>query len=663
MTATTMTAATLQGSVPLTGSPDQFTKASRGDLDRARAEMARLKAMPAPRKTLEALAAYDAAIGALADAASRASVCRNAHPDKALRDVAEQAEQEVDALATEFSLDRGIYDALSALPTEGLDDGTRHYLHKTLRDFRRAGVDKSDEVRAKVRALKEELVRIGQEFGNNIKDDVRTLELDPSDLDGLPGDYVRSHPVQPNGKVKLTTDNTDYVPFITYAKNAGAREQLWRLYRLRGHPKNLEVLSRMLQKRHELATLLGYPTWAAYATEDKMIGSARAAADFIARIADASKARSERDFQQLKARKQKDAPSGDVFSWDTAHYTERIKAEQYGFDAQEARPYLEYARVKQGVLDTTAKMFGIRYRKVDGAPVWHSEVDVYDVLEGDRLLGRIYLDMHPREGKYKHYAQFPLVNGVEGKRLPEGVLMCNFPRPPKDADAVAKGNNAPALMELSDVETFFHEFGHLLHHVLGGHTRWAGVSGVATEWDFVEAPSQMLEEWIFDPEVMQSFARHIDTNQPIPAELVKKAKAADEYGKGLWVRQQMFYAAVSLDFHAMDPQGLDTTRKMAELQERYTPFRHVEGTFFHESFGHLDGYSAIYYTYMWSLVIAKDLFSVFQREGLMNPAPAKRYRQRVLEPGGSKPAAELVTDFLGRPYAFDAYEKWLNAAA
>jgi thimet oligopeptidase len=284
--------------------------------------------------------------------------------------------------------------------------------------------------------------------------------------------------------------------------------------------------------------------------------------------------------------------------------------------------------------------------------VWHPDVEVHDVVEDGRLLGRVYLDMHPRDGKYKHYAQFTLASGQRDVRLPEGVLVCNFPRPAPDA---------PALMEHGDVKTFFHEFGHLLHHVLGGHTRWAGQSGVATEWDFVEAPSQMLEEWVWDPGVLAGFARHVETGEPIPAEVVRRMKAADEYGKGLLVRQQMFYAATSLELHRREPEGLDTTRLVAELQERYTPFRHVDGTYFQESFGHLDGYSAIYYTYMWSLVIAKDLFGPFRAAGIMDAAVARRYRKAILEPGGSKPAAELVKDFLGRPHGFEAYEAWLEA--
>ena len=637
----------------LVGTPESLLAACHADMQRARQGIKLLYGMTAPRDPQAALQAYDEAMGALGDAAARASVCRNAHPDSKMRDAADQCEQEVDALATELSLDRGVYDTLAAIDIDGADAATKYYVQKTLRDLRRAGVDKDDATRARVRTLREELLKIGQEFGKNIKDDVRTLAIDPSELDGLPDDFKQQHKPGADGKVTISTDNTDYIPFVTYAKSSKAREALWRLYRLRGHPNNLDVLSRMLEKRHELATLLGYPSWAAYATEDKMIGSEKAASEFIARISTASSSRSERDYAQLLKRKQKDDPSAkSVPPWDSAYYQERVMAEDYGFDSQAMRGYFEYERVKKGVLDITARMFGIEYRKLSDAPVWHPAVDAYDVVENGKLLGRIYLDMHPREGKYKHYAQFTLANGAAGRALPEGVLMCNFPRP---------SGSEPALMEHGSVRTFFHEFGHLLHHVLGGHTRWVGQSGVATEWDFVEAPSQMLEEWIWDLETLQTFARHHATGEPLPAALLAAARAADEYGKGLWVRQQMFYAATSLEFHARNPRGLDTTKLMAELQDRYTPFKYVEGTYFHESFGHLDGYSAIYYTYMWSLVIAKDLFSVFKKEGLLNPAPARRYRRAILEAGGSKPAAELVRDFLGRPYDFSAYQQWLDA--
>ncbi|RPH64601.1 MAG: peptidase M3 [Acidobacteria bacterium] len=636
----------------LTVAPQAFLETCRSDIAKAKAAADRFKAVDGSRDALASLEQYDTAIALLTDAASRASLARNVHPDESLRKAASDCESEVDKTSTELSLDRAMFSAMSKMDVSKADASTRFYVQRSLRDFRRAGVDLEDAKRARIKTLREELVTLGQEFGRNVADDVRTLEVDPADLEGLPDDFRRAHPAGANGKVVLTTNNTDYQPFMTYARSSTARERFWKVYRLRGHPKNLPVLGRMLEARRELAGLLGFSTWADYITGDKMIGTRQNAAEFIERISSAAGRRAASDYAQILGRKRRDVPAATaVDAWDSAYLQEKVKAEEYNFDSQSVRPFFEYTRVKQGVMDISSKLFGITFRPVRDAVVWHPDVEVFDVLEGERVLGRIYLDMYPRDNKYKHYAQFTLTNGKEGTTLPEGVLVCNFP----------KAGAEPALMEHTDVETLFHEFGHLLHHVLGGHTRWAGISGVATEWDFVEAPSQMLEEWVWAPTSLQTFARHVQTNQPIPADLVARMKAADEFGKGLFVRQQMFYAATSLELHSRDPKGLDTSQVVAELQETYTPFKFVDGTYFQESFTHLDGYSAIYYTYMWSLVIAKDMFTVFSRDGLLNPAAAARYRKMVLEPGGSKPAAELVQDFLGRPYNFNAYEAWLNA--
>jgi thimet oligopeptidase len=215
-------------------------------------------------------------------------------------------------------------------------------------------------------------------------------------------------------------------------------------------------------------------------------------------------------------------------------------------------------------------------------------------------------------------------------------------------------------MQHEDVVTFFHEFGHLLHAIFAGHTPWMGNSGISSEWDFVEAPSQMLEEWCFNRESLQQFARHHETRAPIPDELVQRLRRASEFGKGLANSHQVFYAAVSLNYYNRDPQGVDTTKLLKELQTKYSAFPYVDDTYFQCNFGHLDGYSAIYYTYRWSLVIAKDLYNKFEKEGVLNTRLARRYRQTILEPGGSKKAAEMIQDFLGRPFAFESFEAWLN---
>lgn len=633
-------------------SPQAFKDSCLADIEAARRAAGRFRSSSSATEALAALDDYDSAVALLADAAARASLARNVHPDEAVRTAASACESDVDKANTELTLDRGNYERMAALDVTSADAATKYYVQKTLRDFRRAGVDKDDATRATIRALRDELVTLGQQFDQNIAGDVRTLELDPKELDGLPDDFKRARPPAPNGKVALTTNNTDYQPFMTYATSQTARAAMWKLYRQRGHPKNVPVLKRMLEARQALATALGYPTWADYITGDKMIGTRQSTGDFIARIVAAADKRMKADYAAVLARRQRDVPGATfVDAWDGSFYQEKVKAEQYNFDSQSVRPYFEYSRVKAGVMDITSRMFGITYRAVTDATVWHPDVETYDIYDGSVLLGRIYLDMFPRDNKYKHYAQFSLTNGKAGRMLPEGVLVCNFP----------KAGSEPALMQHSEVETLFHEFGHLLHHVLGGHTRWVGLAGVATEWDFVEAPSQMLEEWVWAPETLQTFAKHYKTGEPIPADLVKRMRAADEFGKGLFVRQQMFYASLSLQLHSRDPKTIDMPKIVAELQETITPYRFVENTFFEESFTHLNGYSAIYYTYMWSLVIAKDMFTVFNRDGLLNRDAAVRYRTRVLQPGGSRPAADLVQSFIGRPYSFKAFEDWLNA--
>ncbi len=396
--------------------------------------------------------------------------------------------------------------------------------------------------------------------------------------------------------------------------------------------------------REEKATLLGYDDWPSYDAEVKMIGEGRRIPEFIDELAGAAEEAGRREIEQL--RDQARAEGEDVVDFSNwRHHAETVKRERFGVDTQEVRRYFDAGRVRQGLLDVTGRLFGLVYEPVD-APTWHPEVASYDVrlAENRQLLGRIHLDLHPRPRKYNHAAQFTLVQGVLGRQLPEGVLVCNFSR---------------GLMELDHVVTLFHEFGHLMHHVLAGRHEWVRFSGVATEWDFVEAPSQMLEEWAWDPGVLRSFATDAQ-GEPIPEDLVRRMRAADEFGKGFLTRTQTAYAAISYWFHQDRPA--DLTDRLGQLFKEYGLVELVPDTHFHTGFGHLDDYGSAYYTYAWSLVIAKDLFSAFDREQLFAPEVAHRYRDTVLVPGGSKDAADLVTDFLGRPYDNRAYADWLASA-
>lgn len=577
------------------------------------------------------------------------------HPDADLRAVAEESERDAIQFITELKLNRELFDAFGALDVSRSDKETRFVVAKILREFRRAGVDQPEEVRRRIAGLNEEIVAIGQMFGRNIREDIREITVDsPADLDGLPKDWIEKHPAGSDGKIHITTQYPDYIPFLTYAHNASARRALYIKFKNRGFSQNIEVLNDLLSKRNELATILGYANYADYVTEDKMIETGAHAQAFIDRVAAIARKAGKRDYDILLERKRKDAPqAAHVADWEKGYYDNLVLTDLFAFDPQSIRPYFNFADVQQGLFKLTQEMFGVTYRRVHGLNLWHPDVTAWDVYDGKERIGRFYLDLHPRPDKYGHAAQFDYRTGIKGKRLPQAALVCNFPNPRDSDDGVA-------LMEHDQVVTYFHEFGHLLHTIFSGHKQWIGSSGITTEWDFVEAPSQMLEEWCYNADALRIFARHYQTGEPIPSTLVEKLRRAGEFGKGYDTAHQTFYAAVSLNYYNRDPGEIDTTKLMVELQKKYSPFPYEEGTHFQCSFNHLNQYSAIYYTYLWSKVIAKDLFSKFEANGVLNTRTARRYREAVLNPGGSKKAADLVADFLGRPYSFDAFQKWLE---
>jgi thimet oligopeptidase len=636
-----------------TGQPDsaRFAAITAERLAAAQKSWDRLLAVKGRHTVANTLVPYDDIIGRADVAGRQATLIREVHPDAAVRQAAEAANQAVSKFTTELSLSRPVYDALRAIDLRGADAETKFYVQKTLRAFRLAGVDRDDSTREQVRGLRDRIVDLQQAFERNIRDDVDTVTATPPDLEGLPADFVARHTPGPDGLVRLTTDYPDAFPVLNYAKSDSLRRRLMLAFLNRAWPQNLPVLDSLLATRHELARLLGFANWADYVTADKMIGSGRNASDFIDKVVEASGPAATREYAVLLRRKQREVPEATaVEQWERRYWSQVVQREQYGFDAQQARRYFAYDRVEQGMLDVAARIFGVRFRRVEGVPVWHPSVKTFEMLENGKVVGRFYFDMHPRPGKFNHAATFAVRTGTTG-RLPEAALVCNLP-------GGVPGD--PGLMEPEDVRTVFHEFGHLIHHLSASHHRWVGISGITTEWDFVEAPSQMLEEWIRDPATLASFAKDYQTGEAIPADLVRRMNRATDFGKALGVRRQMVYARISLGLHDRPPGAVSPDSLVTETETRYEPFPPMAGSHFEAGFGHLTGYSAIYYTYMWSLVIAKDLFSTFDRARLLEPGVAKHYREAVLSPGGSKPAAEIVRGYLGRPFNFDAWRRWLN---
>ncbi len=619
----------------------QYLENCRKDYVKAQGYMAEFSRSDKTYTTSNLLAAINELDAVLDKQMNLAGLYANVHPNAEMRSAAELCEQNMVSLISEISLSRPLYNRISALNIAGLDAEDRRFVEHMLRDYRRSGVDKDDISRARIKALNEEINLIGQQFDKNIREGGRQLVLDSvTELKGLPQDYIDAHKPNEQGKIILTTAYPDYFPFMQFAENDALREKFYVIFRQQAYPENKTVLAQLLAKRYELAQLLGYKNFSEYITEDKMIKTPANAQSFIDKVSAMANPRAAVEYQELLTRLKKIDPSAtSVADWQKLYLEHLVKKEKYEVNSQEVRQYFTYDNVQKGIFDLTETMFGVTIRPWTTS-VWHDSVSAYEVLDKGKVIGRFYLDMHPRDGKYQHAAQFSIVSGLSGVQLPEAALVCNFPA---------------GLMEHSDVETFLHEFGHLMHDLFAGvDQRWVYFSGVKTELDFVEAPSQMLEEWVWDAETLASFARNAK-GEVIPPGLVKKMVKARDFGKAMWTKHQLFYAALSLGFYNQDPSTLDLDKKMAEIQGSYSPFGYVDDTYFYTSFGHLNGYSSLYYTYMWSLVIAADMHSEFEKYGLRNSKLAQHYRDTVLAPGGKKDAAELVEDFLGRPYGFDAF--------
>jgi thimet oligopeptidase len=439
---------------------------------------------------------------------------------------------------------------------------------------------------------------------------------------------------------------------MTFAKSAELRRRMFLAYNTRAFPVNRQLLLDLLATRQEIATILGFATWADLATADQMMGSAANMQAFLDDLDKATKDGAEREYGMiLEFAKAQQPGLTELDAASRGYWLEQYRRSAFAFDSQAMRPYLPFERAERGVLATAEKLFQVKFRRIENPDVWHSSVSAWEVYDGAELIGRFYLDMHPREGKDKWFSAHPLIPGIKSKQLPEAALICNFPEP-KD------GN--PGLMQHSDVVTYFHEFGHLMHALLGGKQRWAGLSGIATEGDFVEVPSQMLEEFFRDPALLASFAHHYETNEPIPAELVQRMNRAGAFGRADWVRTQLFYTTYSLDTHRLNPAGLDPDKLLHDLYTRFLPYTWIDGNRMYASFGHLTGYSSNYYTYLYDKVIALDFFSQFSRENLLEDPIGMKYRRTVLEVGGSVPGKEIVTRFLGRRESFDGFVDWVG---
>lgn len=571
-------------------------------------------------------------------------------PQAEVRTPAQECAQRVGDAMTELSLSRPIFDRLSAIDQTAASPEQRHLIQRALRDSARVGVDRDQATRDRLGALQRRETAASIAFSRNIADGRLTMTARPEELAGLPADWIAAHPAGADGLVTISTDYPDLQPVMSYATNADLRRRLYVLNLQRAWPANDVALGELLAARYEIARTLDRPNYASIDLDSRMLNTPAKVQAFLDGLDATTAAPALRDRNVLIARLAQDDPSITALpAWSSGHASGLVRKEQYAVDPQEVRQYFSYNNVRDGIFMLTESLFGVDIRPWD-TPVWADGVEAYEMYENGVLIGRFYMDNHPRPGKFNHARVSIIRTGIAGRAIPVGTLVCNFPA----------GDHATGLMEHGQVETFLHEFGHLLHLIYAGRQTYALQNPfIGLEADFTEAPSTMLENWVWDYDTLKTFAFNAQ-GDVIPRDLVERMNRARGFGEAFAARRQMGLSAGSLALYSGPPPS-DLTEAYHSAEARYwTSNIGDEVVHTQASFGHLSGYASAYYTYLWSEAISTDLFTRFEANGLRDPETARRYRDLVLAPGSSVPATRLVEDFLERPMSLAAFEARLN---
>lgn len=565
--------------------------------------------------------------------------------DAELRDVARDQENATRKFGVDLGFNEELYEAIAAYAetdaAKKLTGERARYLERELRDFRRNGFGLSKETRDRVQELQKQMVEISSEFEKTLAEWKDGIEVPPGRTGGLPENYLEGLTRTENGNYWVSLDYPEFFPFMDFADDGELRRQLMERSWQEGGQGNIDLLEQAIAIRDEIAGLLGYESWAAYRVETRMAKDPATINAFLEELRGLVRPKFEADIAEMEATVAKNDADG-VNYWDWKYYHNQQLETKYAVDAAAVSQYLPLDRCLQGMFDITQEVFGLRYQEVADADTWHEDVQLFEIYddESGEFIAHFYTDLFPRDGKYGHAAAFPLRSGGRQKdgsyRTPVSAIVANFTKPTADK---------PSLLTHDELETLFHEFGHILHQTLtkAEITRFAGSS---TEQDFVEAPSQNLEHWVWQPDVLNRFAAHYETGDRFPKDMLEGMIAAKHLNSGIkWLRQNL-YASLDMAYHG--PGAKKNTTKILDELHPICGFPNSKDGHFQSGFGHLFGYDAAYYGYLWSKVYGDDMWSEFEKAGVVSREVGMRYREEIYEKGGTIDGDELLRNFLGR---------------
>lgn len=588
-----------------------------------------------------------------------AEVIQYTHPDESMRNAAHDAMIKiqgfsVDAMANNVALYNAIKSyAENQAKTENLSAQERYYLEKTMEDFKRNGLDLPADKLDEVKKIKKELAALQLDFEANIAKDNSNIKVTRDELAGLSDEFINSLKKTEDGLFIL---GVDYPTFFNVMENCtveSTRKSLDHAFENRAYPVNHKILEQVIAKRNQMAQLLGYNSFADYDLGDQMVKTVDRAENFIFSLMEKAQVKEKQEFEELLT----DLPEGVTLtrdgklkSWDAAYVKNHFKKKHYNVDEQVISEYFPMEKTVKGLFDVYEKLLSLRLKEVPASGFWHEDVKLIEVYDANsnESFGYLLLDLYPRPNKFSHACHAGIIPSTyaDNKIVPGlSVVIANFPK---------STAQTPSLLKRKDVSTFFHEFGHALHARLG-RTHIAALSGTSVKRDFVELPSQMLEEWLNDKEILQKVSGHYKTGAPLSDDMIDKIIAVKNFGSGKFLQVQLFYSQLALDlFKEGSQKNIDQLFKDLYLQSNKSVAFDAENHMY-ASFGHLMGYGAKYYGYMWSKVFALDLFDTIKKHGLLNPEIGQKYVHDVIGKGGSEDPNDLLKAFLGREPNQDAF--------